>query len=180
MSTAEEAIREIKSFFRFDLRKKGTIIQVTPYPGGWRVLVEATDTRRDPNKSYYIIHERNIYQVDIDRQLNIEGYWRVGRRRKDGEIEEFSYGKSIAKEAKGIDKNMAKEIAQEIAKNIPRGIGIGGREKGGIEIAQTFIDPTEKAQMNYNFDRLGEVKKTEQKVDKAVERLKAFRKTKKK
>ncbi len=73
MSTAEEAIREIKSFFRFDLRKKGTIIQVTPYPGGWRVLVEATDTRRDTTKDYLIIRERNIYQVDIDRQLKHRG-----------------------------------------------------------------------------------------------------------
>lgn len=170
MPTVKDAIREIKLFFRFDLGKKGTIIQVTSHPGEWKVLVEATDTRWDSTKSYRMIHERNIYEVDIDKQLNIEGYRRVGRRGKDGEIEEFSYAKSIAKEDMSFNKNMVKEIAREIAKNVP----------GGIEIAQTFIDPTQETQMNYNFDRLGEVKKTEQKVDKAVERLKAFKKTKKK
>lgn len=180
MATVKDAIKEIKLFFRFDLGKKGTIIQVTPHPGEWKVLVEATDTMWDSTKDYRIIHERNIYEVDIDKQLNIEGYRRVGRRGKDGEIEEFSYARSIAKEDRSLNKNMVKEIAQEIAKNIPGGIGIRVREKGGMELPQTFIDPIEETQMNYNFDRLGEVKKTEQKVDKAVERLKAFKKTKKK
>lgn len=73
----------------------------------------------------------------------------------------------------GLMTTLGEEIAKKILPSLPQTSTI--KKDDRVQIKETFIDPTEKTKLEYNFERLGEVKKSDADVHKAIQALKNLR-----
>ena len=80
--------------------------------------------------------------------------------------------------ARGVTEGLVATLGGEIARKIspsysPQTSVIKQDDK--VQIKETFIDPTEETNLEYNFERLGKVKKSDTDVHKAIQALKNLR-----
>lgn len=89
-----------------------------------------------------------------------------------------------------VDEEMVRQIARGVTEGLVATLGEGIARKisssyspqtsvikqdDKVQIKETFIDPTEETNLEYNFERLGKVKKSDTDVHKAIQALKNLR-----
>ena len=184
-------IQEVSFFFRFDLRKKGYVIDAKPTEEGWEVQAELLDPRPDLSSSYKKVYDQNIYRVEVSPDLNILSCEKIGERQKDGAITFFPGAERIRKphppkvirtqprppsEQKvqmdpALVDRLANEISQKVSSAIRQAKGPAPQEE--MVPKGAFIDPHEKVELDYNFERVGKVEQGgEGDISAAVRRLK--------
>lgn len=200
MSTdIKEVIQEVSFFLRFDLRKRGTVIDARPSESGWEVQAELLDPRPDLSSSYKKVYDQNIYRIDVGPELSILACEKIGERQKDGHIRFFPRQPPVRRlpppkplarlsEAPRNAKvsldpsfvgNLAEEISRKVSSALQRGKGSGLEEE--IVPKGAFIDPYEQVDLDYNFKRVGTVEQhAEGNLPAAVERLKKMTSARKK
>lgn len=159
----KDIIRAAKAFLWNELERSGSVVRVEPSEAGWETWVDVIEERKDLSVGYRRVYEHNIYKIDLDRKLKVLSYRREGRKdmeRQRGEV-----------------KGIGKETAEKIAKKISKPGGVTKEKK--IEPKETFLDPTEDVEMEYNFERLGEIQRSNRNIKNSIGLLKGFKKGKK-
>lgn len=192
-------IQEVAFFFRFDLRKKGSVIDAKPTEGGWEVQAELLDPRPDLSSSYKKVYDQNIYRVEVGPDLSILSCEKIGARQKDGHITFLPIAKRVAKPAPPkaastrpeppseqrvlLDPALVGSLADQISQRLSSALR---QAKGPVveeELAPkgVFIDPHEQVDLDYNFERVGKVEQGEEgNISAAVKRLKKMTSVQKK
>lgn len=186
----KDVIREVSFFFRFDLRRKGAVIDAKPTEEGWEVQAELLDPRPDLSSSYKKVYDQNIYRVDVGPDLSILACEKIGERQKDGEIRLLPSAQRIRKtpppkapsrsepptEKKVLlDPALVGSLANEISQRVSLALRQGKGPVTEEELAPkgAFIDPHEPVDLDYNFERVGKVEQQEEgNISNAVQRLK--------
>lgn len=186
----KDVIREVSFFFRFELRKKGFVIDAKPTEWGWEVQAELLDPRPDLSSSYKKVYEQNIYRIDVGSDLTILACEKIGERQKDGVIRFFPSAQRIRKPTPPkvrpalkepipenkvlLDPTLVGNLADEISRKVSSALrhtkGLGLEEE--IVPKGAFIDPHEEIALDYNFKRVGTVEHHEEgDLSAAVKRL---------
>ena len=188
----KEVLSEVTSFFRFDLRRRGHVIDVMPFEEGWEVQAELLDFRPDLSTSYKQVFDQNIYRIRLTEELKISSCEKIGTRNKEGEIRYIEPSKAfrsspsqavvsrshkpipekkIALDA-SIVRNLADEISNRVSSSLARLKGAGSGEEPVLE-QNVFIDPHQESTLDFNFDRVGKLEQQEEgDLPEAIERLK--------
>lgn len=194
----KDVIQEVSFFFRFDLRKKGTVINAKPTEKGWEVQAELLDPRPDLSSSYKKVYDQNIYRIEVGPELNILACEKIAERQKDGAIRFLPSAERIRKptlpkaaptrveppsERKVLlDPALVGSLANEISQRVSLAL----RQAKGHELEEivpkgAFIDPHEPVDLDYNFERVGKVEQQEEgNISDAVQRLKKMTSARKK
>ena len=188
----KEVIQEATSFFRFDLRRKGFIIEAKSSEKGWDVQAELLDPRPDLSSSYKKVYDQNIYLIRVDSDLKILSCEKIGTREKTGEIRFFPRDKAAPKPATQKTSHSPKEslkerkvswdptlvgnLAEEISRRVSSSLG---QKKGSpseeepVIGKEAFIDPHQEANLDFNFNQVGKLEEQEEgNISEMVERLK--------
>jgi hypothetical protein len=188
----KEVIQEATFFFRFDLRKKGFIIDVKSSEKGWDVQAELLDPRPDLSNSYKKVYDQNIYLIAVDRDLKILSCEKIGTREKTGEIRFFPKEKRVHRQTPSksppsskespverkvsldpsLVGNLAEEISRRVSSSLRQKKESPSEEEPVIE-KEAFIDPHQEVNLDFNFARVGKLEREEEEnLSEAVERLK--------
>ena len=178
----KEVIQETTSFFRFDLRRKGFVIDARPSGEGWEVQAELLDPRPDLSSSYKKVYDQNIYLIRVDSDLKIQSYEKIGTREKTGEIRFFLKSKAAPKPASLKERkvswdpslvgNLAEEISRRVSSSLGQKKGSPSEEEPVIG-KEAFIDPHQEANLDFNFNQVGKLEEQEEgNISEMVERLK--------
>lgn len=187
----KDVVQEVSFFFRFDLRRKGTVIDAKPTEEGWEVQAELLDPRPDLSSSYKKVYDQNIYRVEVGPDLKILACEKIGERQKDGGIRFLPAAKRIPKPSPpkvrpvpkepppekkvSLDPSFVGNLADEISKRVSCTLR---QAKGPVREEEivpkgAFIDPHEEVDLDYNFERVGKVEQHEEgNISDAVQRLK--------
>lgn len=189
---AKEVIREATSFFRFDLRRKGFVIEARPSETGWEVEAELLDPRPDLSTSYKKVYDQNIYLIRVGSDLKILSCEKIGTRETNGDIRLLpratraprpvfpkppSHAKESMPEKKlSLDPSVVGNLADEISRRVSSSLGGkhgSSSEEERIMAKEAFIDPHQEANLDFNFARVGKLEQQEEgDLSEAVERLK--------
>ena len=188
----KEVIQEATSFFRFDLRRKGFIIEVKSSEKGWDVQAELLDPRPDLSSSYKKVYDQNIYLIRVGSDLKILSCEKIGTREKTGELRFFPREKqthktdspqeptspkeSLKERKVSFDPSFVGNLAAEISRRVSASLG----QKRGSSSAEepvigkeVFIDPHQEANLDFNFTQVGKQEEQEEgNISEVVERLK--------
>ncbi|OGX44703.1 MAG: hypothetical protein A3G38_03020 [Omnitrophica WOR_2 bacterium RIFCSPLOWO2_12_FULL_51_8] len=195
VADVKDVIQEASSFFRFDLRRKGFVIEARPRETGWEVEAELLDPRPDLSTSYKKVYDQNIYLIRVASDLKIVSCEKIGRRETNGEIRFFPKvpraarplspkPPSRAKESKpekqlsldpSIVGNLADEISRRVSSSLDGKYGSSSSpetEEERITAKEAFIDPHQEANLDFNFTQVGKLEREEEgDLSDAVEQL---------
>lgn len=74
MATIIEAQKKMESFFKKDLKKKGSVKDVSKSPQGWKGLFEALEINELLLEKGHEVTERMLYRIELDETLNPTSY----------------------------------------------------------------------------------------------------------
>ncbi len=188
----KDVIQEVSSFFRFDLRRKGFVIEARPSETGWEVEAELLDPRPDLSTSYKKVYNQNIYLIRVGSDLKLLSCEKIGTREPSGEIRLFPREKratrlvsskippspkeSTPEKKFSLDPFVVGGLADEISRRVSSSLGGkygSASEEERIIAKEAFIDPHQEANLDFNFARVGKLEQQEEgNLSEAVERLK--------
>lgn len=188
----KDAIQEVSSFFRFDLRRKGFVIEARPSEIGWEVECELLDPRPDLSTSYKKVYDQNIYLIRVASDLTIVSCEKIGTRDTSGQIRLFPKATRLPRPVSpkvsprskepteekrvSLDPSLVGSLADEISRRVSSSLGRkygSSSEEERIIAKEAFIDPHQEANLDFNFARVGKLEREEEgNLSEAVERLK--------
>lgn len=189
----KDVIHEATSFFRFDLRRKGLVIEARPGETGWEVEAELLDPRPDLGTSYKKVYDQNIYLIRVASDLKILSCEKIGTRDTSGRIRLFPKAtrpprpvssKVLPRSKEPTEEkrvsldpslvgNLADEISRRVSSSLGGKYGSSSEEEERIIAKEAFIDPHQEANLDFNFARVGKLEQQEEgNLSEAVERLK--------
>lgn len=180
----KDVIHEVTSFFRFDLRRKGFVVEARPSETGWEVEAELLDPRPDLSTSYKKVYDQNIYLTRVGSDLKILSCEKIGTRETTGKIRLFPRALRVLKPVSpkppekklSLDSSVVGSLADEISRRISSSLGGkygSSSEEERIIAKEAFIDPHQEANLDFNFARVGKLEQQEEgNLSEAVERLK--------
>lgn len=74
MATILEVKKKMEEFFKKDLKKIGTIKEVSKIPQGWRGLFEALEENELLKRQGFPVTDRVSYKIELDEGLNTTSY----------------------------------------------------------------------------------------------------------
>ena len=191
----KEVIQEATSFFRFDLRRKGFVIDARPSGEGWEVQAELLDPRPDLSNSYRKVYDQNIYLIAVASDLKIQSCEKIGTREKTGEIRFFAREKQIQRQTLprpsppskqppieqkvSLDPtlvgNLAEEISRRVSSSLRQKKGASSEEEPVIE-REVYIDPHQEVDLDFNFKQVGKIEQQEEgNISETVRQLSSLR-----
>ena len=188
----KDAIQEVSSFFRFDLRRKGFVVEARPSETGWEVEAELLDPRPDLSSSYKKVYDQNIYLFRVASDLAIVSCEKIGTRDTSGQIHFFPKANRLPRRVSSkvpprskeppeekrvsLDPSLVGSLADEISRRVSSSLQ---RKQGSlseeepITTKEAFIDPHQEVNLDFNFARVGKLEQQEEgNLSEAVERLK--------
>ena len=191
----KEVIQEATSFFRFDLRRKGFVIDARPSGEGWEVQAELLDPRPDLSSSYKKVYDQNIYLIRVGSDLKIQSCEKIGTREKTGEIRFFprreklrkpllpraspSRKESLKEQKVSFDPSLVANLAEEISRRVTSSLEqekeTASDEEPVIE-REVYIDPHQEVDLDFNFKQVGKVEQQEEgNISETVRQLSSLR-----
>ena len=86
MATILEAQKKMEEFFKKDLKKRGTIKEVSKSSQGWKGLFEALEENELLKQKGFPVTDRISYKIELDEGLNTVGYGPyTGESQEEGE-----------------------------------------------------------------------------------------------
>jgi len=188
----KDVIHEVTSFFRFDLRRKGFVIEARPSETGWEVEAELLDPRPDLSTSYKKVYDQSIYLIRVGSDLKILSCEKIGTRDTSGQIRLFPKATRLPRPVSSkvpprskepseekrvsLDPSLVGSLADEISRRVSSSLGgkygSSSEEERSI-VKEAFIDPHQEANLDFNFARVGKLEQQEEgNLSEAVERLK--------
>ena len=188
----KEVVHEASNFFRFDLRRRGFVIEARPGEEGWEVEAELLDPRPDLSTSYKKVYDQNIYLIRVGSDLKILSCEKIGTRETNGEIRLFPRTTRVPKPVSpkppprtqestpekkfSLDPSVVGNLADEISRRVSSSLGGkygSSSEEERIIAKEAFIDPHQEVDLDFNFARVGKFEQQEEEnLSEAVERLK--------